>query len=1095
MDTNILLIDNLLQKLRSSIPVFIGDSAIWLANEINKWLLKRADLVNRYSTHANYTNNMSNIRFDSGLIANTQVIKNRAFWASGQPIGAPLRNFRQMQYLFLHTAFPNLDQALNGSWVDSALDLHNQLIEFGGAAKVWITVQVQYEPTKPESDKRQAFDQYLSATPTRIFKREGSITTAPNLYTDSFRILTDRIKEFNAKFIKDKSGLRLSGILQLILKMAKYQPLQGSGWQPLPDYLEKKKAIVNIKNEDERCFGYALLFFLDRPRYSHNLRRPYYYTPAIFKRNGLDALPYPISPNDVHLYEDKLNVNINVFSFFDDEGRARHPMVVSRKTFPRVANLLYWKGHYAPINSISRLFFDITKHKEPKNICLRCLGHFKTPEILSRHQLLCTRDDYMSVLHVLPVPGSERSQIKFNQFRNTTKAPFVIYADFESILEPFGTNMQRTTYAQHHKVCAAAAILCSNLLEFNQRTMIKVGAHALSDFLDELSKWETEIISVLKRNVLMKQLTARQQEDYKTATRCYICQQLFQNNEIKGPKVRDHDHITGFFLGAAHRQCNLERPVNFQIPIFFHNFRGYDAHLIVHEFGKRPGREVKVIGQNMEKYLQVQWGDNMVFRDSLQFLPASLEQLVASLFKTGREHFINLHKVVSNVCPNCDVALLERKGVFCYDHIDSFERLEEPTLPNRDAFYNKLSGEECSQADYAHAQHVWTEFKCNTLKDYMILYLLSDICSLADVFETFRSNSLDEYQLDPAYYMSAPQLAWNALLKFINRPIHLITDPEMYRMIQPNIRGGICHVSVRYARANNKLMGSLYDPTKPTSFIMEVDANNLYGWAMSQAMPDGDFEWLSESECREMEHRLINEVDREIFSKNRSYILEVDLEYPEELHERDEDYPMAPELMTIEAKMTGQKQHELRTQYFGAACPFTRKLVCSFLPKNHYVVLGQLLVFYIDRGMRLLRVHRAIRFPSSPYVAGYIANNTAKRQQYKHDDVKKSFYKLMNNAPYGKTIENAARRSDIRLLNDMEKARKLAEKPHCVDFRVFDGNVNRQLNEKDEQNEALIGIEMRKLNHFSNKSFANGFCVLEWSKLKMYSYIIFIILK
>ena len=101
--------------------------------------------------------------------------------------------------------------------------------------------------------------------------------------------------------------------------------------------------------------------------------------------------------------------------------------------------------------------------------------------------------------------------------------------------------------------------------------------------------------------------------------------------------------------------------------------------------------------------------------------------------------------------------------------------------------------------------------------------------------------------------MSAPQLAWNALLKHINRPIQLITDPEMYRMIQPNIRGGICHASVRYSRANNKLMGSLYDPTQPASYIMEVDANNLYNLAMSQEMPDGDFEWVSQDECREME--------------------------------------------------------------------------------------------------------------------------------------------------------------------------------------------------------------------------------------------------
>ena len=133
----------------------------------------------------------------------------------------------------------------------------------------------------------------------------------------------------------------------------------------------------------------------------------------------------------------------------------------------------------------------------------------------------------------------------------------------------------------------------------------------------------------------------------------------------------------------------------------------------------------------------------------------------------------------------------------------------------------------------------------------MRLYLLSDVSLLADVFQMFRYNSLDEYLLDPAYYMSAPQLAWNALLKYIDRPINLITDPEIYRMIQPNIRGGICHASVRYARANNKLMGSLYYPTKPTFYIMYVDANNIYGWAMSHPLPDDEYEWVSNEDCRD----------------------------------------------------------------------------------------------------------------------------------------------------------------------------------------------------------------------------------------------------
>ena len=187
----------------------------------------------------------------------------------------------------------------------------------------------------------------------------------------------------------------------------------------------------------------------------------------------------------------------------------------------------------------------------------------------------------------------------------------------------------------------------------------------------------------------------------------------------------------------------------------------------------------------------------MVFRDSLQFLSASLEQLAASLAKVGRGYLQNLHDVVTDVYPDADGKLLERKGVCCYDYIDSFARLDEPALPPREACFNKLGNVEGFQTDYSHAQHVWDNFYCLSLKEYMALYLLSDICLLANVFKAFRNQSLDEYQLDPAYFVSAPQLAWNALLNHIDRPVPLITDPKMYRMIQPNISGGICHASVR----------------------------------------------------------------------------------------------------------------------------------------------------------------------------------------------------------------------------------------------------------------------------------------------------------
>ena len=176
----------------------------------------------------------------------------------------------------------------------------------------------------------------------------------------------------------------------------------------------------------------------------------------------------------------------------------------------------------------------------------------------------------------------------------------------------------------------------------------------------------------------------------------------------------------------------------------------------------------------------------------------------------------------------------------------------------------------------------------------------------------------------------------------------------------------------------------------------------------------------------------------------------------------------------IDVNMIGEKQHALRAKYLVSASPHSRKLVCSFLSKRRYTVLGHLLKFYLDRGMRLTKVHRAIRFSAAPYYKPYITHNTEQRNLFKDDPTLKDFYKLLNNAIYGKTIENVAKRSDVRLLNVMEKAKKLSEKPHCIDWRAFD--------------EHLIGIEMRKLQANINKPFQHGFSVLEWSKLKMYQF-------
>ena len=182
------------------------------------------------------------------------------YWQLGQPIGAPVSNFRQIKYLPLPNAVPDLDHTLSVASVDCRQDLNKQLIKIGGSAKVWMTVHIEYEPINPIANK-QPFEQYLSAAPTRMFKRDGTFFAFANPYIDNHRILTDRMREFNANFIRDKSGLRLARVLQFTLKFVKYAFLEGRVWQHLPEFISKK-AILNINNTDERCFGYGILYLL-----------------------------------------------------------------------------------------------------------------------------------------------------------------------------------------------------------------------------------------------------------------------------------------------------------------------------------------------------------------------------------------------------------------------------------------------------------------------------------------------------------------------------------------------------------------------------------------------------------------------------------------------------------------------------------------------------------------------------------------------------------------------------------------------------------------------------------------------------------------
>ena len=437
---------------------------------------------------------------------------------------------------------------------------------------------------------------------------------------------------------------------------------------------------------------------------------------------------------------------------------------------------------------------------------------------------------------------------------------------------------------------------------------------------------------------------SKDQKDFQSATHCHICEKkLFRDKETnKILKVRDHCHFTGEYRGAAHNECNLKCKKPLILPVIFHNLQGYDSHLFIKQLAKVSG-ELTCIPSTEEKYISFSkkiMVDNYYskrmrkpfpknfeirFIDSFKFLQDSLADLVKNLKSSD---FKNLNRVIKH-----NSSLLTRKGVYPYDYVTSINKLRETKLPSKEDFYSKLYDEEISDKDYQHAIHVWKTFNCQTLQDYHDLYLKSDVLLLADVFENFRKTCLKHYKLDPCHYYTAPGLAWDACLKETKQELELLKDYDMLMMFEQGIRGGISYISKRYAEANNKYMKD-FDESKPSTFIQYLDANNLCGWAMTQNLLTSGFKRINVDKSSVL--KLLEKKDT-----NQGFIFEVDLDYPSSLWDSHNDYPLAPKKIKIDK---------------------IDKLICSFLPKKHYLLHYKNLKQYLQEGMILKKVHRGIKF-------------------------------------------------------------------------------------------------------------------------------------
>ena len=359
--------------------------------------------------------------------------------------------------------------------------------------------------------------------------------------------------------------------------------------------------------------------------------------------------------------------------------------------------------------------------------------------------------------------------------------------------------------------------------------------------------------------------------------------------------------------------------------------------------------------------------------DSRKFLNSGLSTLVESaISETGsRSSFKFTRRYFGE-------DLFIKKQIFCYDYLDGPERLTETELPPKSAFFNSLENSEPSDSDYRHAKEVWSSMGMQTMRDYLEVYVKSDVLLLADVLNLFRQTMISDFKLDPLQYYSL-----------------------MHTCIESAIRGGMAMIgSPRYAQANNPSMPpNEYDPTEPTSFIIFFYFNGLYTSVMhSQRLPTQGFRWLSEYEIDCFDPMDI------MFDSDHGYIVDCDLEYPAYLHDSVHDkMSLAPERTKIRARDLSPYSTRLAEEY-GISLETvheTEKLCFTLRDKTRYVTSYLNLQMYIKHGLVPKKIHRVLKYTQSAWLPDFMTFVADKRKNAK-SKLYTLMYKAIPNSVYGK---------------------------------------------------------------------------------------------
>ena len=878
------------------------------------------------------------------------------------------------------------------------------------------------------------------------------------------------IDQFHNHLEDSKDSDPFTGIIKMDVKLSKSKNIYGGSFVELPEKIKNKKACVNIKNNDDKCFLWSLI----ASKHYNDIKKieVKHYKKHIDSIVVPEDSTFPVSVDDIGDWEKANNMKINVFTLDEDENiKLEYNTIHKNKN---VVNLLLYNNHYVWLKNLDR--FDASNvSKNSVYRCDQCLNfRAATRELLNKHTQKCILSKQAPDM---AMPKCGKDIMSFKNDQNEFLHPFHVVADFESTLEEvFYENSNTVKYQKHIPNSYGLKYSCiyneysKDIKIFNSSNSEEVIENFIND-LEDLCKYSYSLSKQNENNIIITDL---QKKEHKIKTTCSKCKCEFTE---ENKKVKHHDHITGLFISTLCSECNLKYQYKRFLPVYIHNLKGYDCHLFVSGLSKygyqsSKAENITCIPNNEERYISFSkkilvdtYNDKPIhfeirFLDSISFMASSIESLTDNL-KDKCKTIDDLRAVFKNTSSHFTAdeqfSLMTEKGIYPYDYITNYDKFNDIRLPNKKDFYSKLYNSQCSKKDYSRAINVWKTFKCKTLLDYHNIYLKSDVLLLCDIWDNFRKVCYQNYNLDCEYYFTAPGLSFDAMLKYTKIELELLTDYDMYEFVESGIRGGISQISKRYAKANNKYMKK-YNKDIDDSYIVYLDANNLYGNAMCEYLPYKNFKWNNDVWTIE---KIMSLDDKGI----QGYLFSVDLHIPTKLHDYFNSYPLCPENISIKKKNLNKWQQE---NYHETDIT---KLCTTLEDKRNYVVNYRYLKLALSLGVKLVKVNKCLEYEQSNFLSKYIMLNTELRTKAKND-FEKDFYKLMNNRVYGKTMENVRNRINFKLVTTEDQALRVGK--NLKRFNIF--------------NENLVGVHLHKTKVTLNKPIYLGQNILDDSKHLMYNF-------